>query len=174
MKWLRTLFGKEGSAVPAAENQAKLDDAFKRGQEAAQSMVADLDSFMAGRFGHIKRAYLDILAKGTREALSQTDHSPILVARAELSVFNEKVTETRGKMRSEVTEHMREWERLFSELGEDAGVAKVVNARLDDLELDLKTSGLDLLLKHADALKIADDSWRQANPELAELEPLEP
>ncbi|WP_254021426.1 hypothetical protein [Mesorhizobium escarrei] len=151
----------------------KLDDAFKRGQEAAQSMVADLDGFMASRFGHIKGAYLEILAKGIREDLSQTDHSPILAARAQIAVFNENVTDLQAKMLSEIREYMREWEEFDQLVGVDQ-VASVVKARLGDLEPDLRTSGLDLLIKHADALKIADDSWRRANPRLAEQEPLEP
>lgn len=173
MRWLKTLFGKGSSDVLATEDRAKLDEAFKLGQQVAQSMVADLDQFMASRFGHIKGAYLEILAKGLREALSQTDHSPILVARADLSVFTENATETRGKMLSEIMEHMCNWQQVSDQLEDADQVVRLVNDRLDDFELDLKTSGLDLLVKHADALKIADDSWRRANPELAKQEPLD-
>lgn len=173
MKWLKSLFGTQ-DADPTREEQAKLDRAFKIGQEAAQSMVADLDGFIASRFGHIKEAHLEILAKSIREALSQTDHSPILVARAGLDVFNENVTNTRTSMTAEIAEHMHEWEKVFEHIGKPDQVARVMNARLDDLVLDLRTRGIDMLVKHADPLKIADDSWRKANPTLAVQEPLEP
>lgn len=137
-------------------------------------MVADLDGFIASRFGHLKEAYLDILATGFRAAVSQDEHSPILVARAELDVFNENVTGKREKMAGEIMEHMREWDAVFQEMGEQDQVTRVMNARLEDLLLALRVSGIVLLTKHADALKIADDSWRKKNPALAAQEPLEP
>lgn len=136
-------------------------------------MVADLDGFIASRFGHLKDAYLDILATGVRTALSQDEHSPILVARAELAVFNENVIDSREKMAGEIMEHMREWADLSEQVGEPDQVARVMNARLDDFLLDLRVSGIDLLTKHAEALKIADDSWRKKNPALSAQEPLE-
>lgn len=172
MKWLKTLFGKQ-QTTSTGEEQEKLDRAFRVGQEAAQSMVADLDGFIDSRFGHLKEAYLDILATGVRAALSQDEHSPILIARAELAVFNENVTGKREEMAGEIMEHMREWEAVFEQMGEQDQVARVMNARLDDLLLNLTVSGIDLLTKHADALKIADDSWRKKNPALAAQEPLE-
>lgn len=70
-------------------------------------------------------------------------------------------------------EHMREWEAVFEQMSEQDQVAGAMNARLDDLLLNLTVSGIDLLTKHADALKIADDSWRKKNPALAAQEPLE-
>lgn len=63
IKWLKTLFGKQ-QTTSTGEEQEKLDRAFRVGQEAAQSMVADLDGFIDSRFGHLKEAYLDILATG--------------------------------------------------------------------------------------------------------------
>jgi hypothetical protein len=167
--WLKSLFG--GSRSEVTEEESKLAAAEKFGRDAASSVVADLDRFIAVRFGHIHEAYLGILNKNIDDDLVRTDHSPILLARADFSVFNENVTETRERMRAEIVDHMKRWDEVLTTAGVPEGVEKVTHHRLDDICTNLTVKGLELFVSRADELIAADDKWRANFPEQARLEP---
>lgn len=160
---------------PSKEDKAeqeKLDRAEQIGRNAATSMVRDLDSFMAIRFGHIKEAYLDILRANMTEDLARVDHSPLLLARADYSVFLDNVRDTVPRMKEEIMSHMAEWQSTFAQMGMDAEVERVADARLGDFQLNMTTSGLIVVTDRAEELKAADDAWRVNYPEQARLEQL--
>lgn len=136
-------------------------------------MMRDLDSFMAIRFGHIKEAYLDILRQNMTDDIERVDHSPLLLARADYSVFLENVTETVPQMKAEIMDHMREWQDGFEKMGMVPEIERVVDVRLGDFQLDMTTSGLTVVTDRAEELKAADDAWRVAYPDQAALERLE-
>jgi hypothetical protein len=87
------------------------------GRDAASSMVREFDEYFAIRFGHIKEAFLDILRQNVSDAMLRDDHSPILVARADYTVFMENVRDTKEQMRGEMMSHMCEWTSAFEEMG---------------------------------------------------------
>lgn len=157
---------------PTKEEKQEVDPAYQFGQNAAQSMVRDLDSFMAARFGHLKEGYLDILRKNVTEAITRADHSPLLIARGSYSLLLEGVARATPRMKAEIMDHMREWQSAFEVAGLGAEVGRVTDARLSDFWLDLTLCGLTVVTDRADELKAADDAWRLAHPEQAAAEPL--
>ena len=165
---------------PSKEDKAeqeKLDRAEQIGRNAATSMVRDLDSFMAIRFGHIKEAYLDILRANMTEDLARVDHSPLLLARADYSVFLDNVRDTVPRMKEEIMSHMAEWQSTFAQMGLDAEVERVADGPGDKsdaiaFQLNMTTSGLIVVTDRAEELKAADDAWRVNYPEQARLEQL--
>lgn len=167
MDWLARLMGK-----PTKAEQVKLDDAEQVGRNAAVSMVRDLDSFIVVRFGHVKEAYLNILRQNVTDALQREDHSPILIARADYSVFLENVENTVARMKEEILANMAEWSATFAKMGLEGDVERVADARLEDFSLTMTMSGLSVLTDRADELKAADDAWRLAYPEQAAKEQL--
>lgn len=171
MKWLKSLFTK----APPTEDATKLDAAHEMGRKAASAMVGDLDAFIASRFGHIKSAYLKVLDDGLLRvrALPEFEHSPILLARAELSAYYAQVKDLEPKMTAEILDHMQEWQGVFDSMGLDGEIERVTKARLDELFLNMTLGGLSQLLEHTDQLKILDDAWRAANPAQSALEPIE-
>lgn len=167
MGLLDRLFGR-----PTKEEQQKLDRAEQMGRDAAASMVRDLDSFFAIRFGHIKEAYLDILRQNMVDDIGRVDHSPLLLARADYSIFLENVAEAIPRMKEEILAHMSEWQATFAKMGMETDIERVADARLSDFQLDMTTSGLTILTDSVDELKAADDAWRLAHPEQAAKEQL--
>ena len=158
---------------PSKEEKAKLDKAHQFGRDAAASMMRDLDSFIAIRFGHVKEAYLDILRQNVADAMLREDHSPILLTRADYSVFLENVESTKDQMKDEIMAHRAEWIEAFEGMGDAEQIAQLVDSRLNDFSLDMTTSGLSVITDRAYELKAADDGWRARFPEQAASERLE-
>ena len=152
------------------------DPAFKKGELAAQSIIADLDAFMARRFGHVKAAYLEVLNNGFDKDMDQEAHSPLLCARANLSVYIEKLEETVVSMKGEIMAAMAEWMDVMEQLAPgvvEQGVEQIADKRLGDWHLDMQTSGLKLMMDRAYEFKAIDDRWRRKHPEQAAEEPLD-
>ena len=131
------------------------------------------DGFIATRFGHIKGAYLKVLTDGVENvrARSVFEHSPILLLRAELQVYNEHVAELRDKMMAEIMAHMGPWLETFDQMGMSGEIGRAAKARVDDLALDMQLAGIESVTDYADDFMSLDDTWRAANPQQAALEP---
>ena len=173
MGWLKSLFRGSPKKGDEPQNIAPPDlvAAEQKGRDAAASMAYELETFIAIEFGHVPKAYLDILSDKIDEAILQTDHSPILVARAEYADFLENVAATIPRMKKQVMDHMKEWVEVLSIIGAPEGVERVADHRLEGVDTELTLKGFNLFMERSDALDWADDRWRSEFPEQAKLEP---
>jgi hypothetical protein len=171
MNWLKVFFTKLAPTVEAG----KPDESHEMGRKTASAMMDDLDGFIANRFGHIRSAYLKVLDDGLLRvsALRDFEHSPILLARAELASFYAEVEDLEQKMTVEIYDHMQAWQGVLESIGLGGTLELATKARLEELVLNMKSGGLSLLLERVDRLKILDDAWRAANPAQSALEPIE-
>lgn len=164
MRWLERLFRK-----PTEPD--KTDAAFEYGRRVAQTMADQLEAFASSRFEHIKVGYLAILSGNFDAAVVQVEHSPLVVARADFSYFNEQVADARQKLRSEIKAEMSEWSEVATMAGIGDKLNELAEAKLDGFAADMQASGLRLLMDRAEEIKAADDAWRLQFPDRAAKEP---
>ena len=95
------------------------------------------------------------------------DAVAIIVARIEYKVFLENIDELRGKMMGEITATLSGWLDLADQMQMRDKFTELTQANVDKFCRKLSETGLQRLLDMAHALKLADDQWRAANPELS-------
>lgn len=169
MGWMQNFFS--GGKQEMKELQ-QLDAALEYGHKVASSVDAEMEQLIAIRFGHIKTDYLNILNGNQEDAKKRMDHSPIIVARVDFDLFNENVANTREKMRVEILQQMAEWQKLFNQMGANDDIERLADSKLHAFVSYMQLAGIDKFMEHADELRMADDTWRAANPEQARQEPL--
>jgi hypothetical protein len=139
-------------------------DAFQvRAQRAVEGMTADLEAFMDARFDPSFNRYLGVLRDRFEAAFDCPDAPPIIIARIEYKIFLENIDDLRSKMLSEISA-MSEWRDILDEVGMGVHFKKLVDHRVHNFMMNLKTAGLQIFLDSADRLREADDRWRAANP----------
>lgn len=142
-------------------------EAYKKGREFSEQAIAVFERFFEGRFGPVKKNFMEVLRKQLLEALHRTDAPPLTVGRIEYQIFCENVDKMQSDMRSEINLVMSDWLTTADAIGTRDDFVRLFETRVGDYLADLKLSGLHLLVDYAVPLKDADAAWRQANPEKA-------
>jgi hypothetical protein len=150
-----------------SKQDPKLTKAFEMGQKAAQSFADDLDKFMEGRFKPARDALLGVIQGRYKECMSPTDAPPILAARIEYKIFLDNTEELRGRMMDEITTNLAEWLDVAEQMQLRDTFTELITAKIDQFMRELSETAFQRLLDMAHALKLADDQWRAANPELS-------
>jgi hypothetical protein len=153
---------------PRTENT----EAYKLGQQAGESMAADLEHFMSSRYEPAFKAFMRVLSDRFDTVYGSDDLPPITLARIEFKIFNDQVQEMREDMAGEITFAMRGWLEVDNVIG--AQFRLLIDKTIRDFQDRLTMSGIQAFLDRADDLKAADIKWRRANPERAAQFPTEP
>ena len=167
MGWLRSVF----KGPEKADSSELVAAAEQKWGDAASSMAYELETFIETEFGHLNKSYLGVLSDNLDDAINQTDHSPLLVARAEYAEFLEEAVAVIPMIRAEVMAHMKDWVEALTRIGVSDGVEQVANSRLESIQSELMSKGRNLFMERSDALNWADEKWRSEFPEQAKLEP---
>ncbi|MEY9198459.1 hypothetical protein ABIA16_003575 [Sinorhizobium fredii] len=171
-KTIGKLFGKKSEpAAPAMTPDEQ--KAFELGREISRNQLAKVDQYIAVRFEQIRFGYLNVIQKQFDSCRQQDEHSPLLVARIEYSLYLEHVTEAHEQLLAEVKHHFHEWTELNKEMQVEDAVDKYLDQSLTDKFTALRLEGLKVMTDNADILKTADDNWRRRFPELAAAQPLD-
>jgi hypothetical protein len=149
------------------ESAAQETEAYKLGQNAAQGLVTELDSFMRTRFDPVFDAYLEVLRDCFERTFDRPEAPPIVLARVEYSSFLENVDELRAKMPPDISAALGDWRDLSEEMSMQEGFQRLIDSRVENFMSNLTAAGLQMFLDMADRLKVADDRWRAANLEKA-------
>jgi hypothetical protein len=143
------------------------------GRQSAESFAADLEKLMEVRYKPVWERYLGVIQGQYNKSLTPTDAPPIFVARIEYKVFLENVNEIRGKMKEEIAATLSGWLDVADQMQLREKFAELIQFTVDKFCRELSETGLQRLLDMAHALKLADDKWRVAHPELSAKFPLD-
>ncbi|TAV04513.1 hypothetical protein [Rhizobium ruizarguesonis] len=173
LKTIAKLFSKK-SAEPAAPIISPAEQAaFAKGQEMSRAQIAEIEHYIGWRFEQIRTGYLGVIQKQFDSARQQDEHSPLLVARVEYSLYMDHVKQAQAQLKTEVHQHFDEWADLNREMGVEDLIEKWLDETLSDKFTDLTFAGLKVMTDNADVLKTADDNWRRKFPDLAAAQPLD-
>jgi hypothetical protein len=131
------------------------------------SFDADLEKLMAVRFKPVSDGYLRVIQGQYNKCLTPTDAPPVIAARIEYKVFLENVDELRGKMMDEIAVTLSDWLDIADQMQSRDTFTKLIQFKIEKFCRDLSDTGLQRLIDMAHALKLADDHWRVAHPELS-------
>jgi uncharacterized membrane protein YhaH (DUF805 family) len=154
------------TADPSSKQDPKLTRAYEMGRQSVESFAADLEKLMNVRFKPVSDGYLGVIQGQYNKCLTPTDAPPIIAARIEYKVFLDNVDELRGKMMDQITATLSGWLDLADQMQTRDKFTELIQANVDMFCRELSESGLQRLLDMAHALKLADDQWRVAHPEL--------
>jgi hypothetical protein len=147
--------------------------AYQMGQQAGDAFAADLESLMEVRFKPVHEAALGVIQGQFNKCLTPTDGPPLVVARIEYKIFLDHVEEMRGKMLNEIPARLSKWLDVVDQIRLRDMFMQLIKAKVDKFCHDLTEAGMQCFLDMAHALKLADDQWRVANPELSAKFPSE-
>ncbi len=171
-KAIRRLFGRESKPATSTiypEEQV----AYAKGREVSRAQIAAVETYIDERYGQMRSAYLDVLQKQLDSCGTQDDHSPIMLARIEYSLYLDHVKEAQAKLNDEVKAVFSEWVALNREMDVEELTDQWLDQTLTDKFADLSIDGLTVLNSNADIIKTADDKWRKKFPERAAAQLLE-
>lgn len=149
----------------------KLTRAYEMGRKSAEAFAADLEKLMEIRFKPVSEGYLAVVQGQYNKCLSPADAPPIIAARIEYKVFLENVGELRGKMMHEIAATLSNWLDVADQIQLRDTFMELIRVTVERFCRELSQTGLQRLLDMAQALKLADDQWRVANPMLSEKFP---
>ncbi|MGX9991618.1 hypothetical protein ACS4RR_021045 [Rhizobium sp. Z1P35] len=173
LKTIAKLFSKK-PPKPAIPSMSPEDQAaFDKGREISQAQIAEIEHYIGWRFEQIRTGYLGVIQKQLDSARQQDEHSPLLVARVEYSLYMDHVKQAQAQLKTEVYQHFYEWADLNREMGVEDLIEKWLDQTLSDKFTDLTFAGLKVMTDNADILKTADDNWRWKFPDLAAAQPLD-
>ncbi|MBX5164790.1 hypothetical protein [Rhizobium sp. NZLR4b] len=173
IKAISKLFSKKQQKQFAPSMCPEEQAAFQKGREISQAQIVGIDHFIGWRFDQIRSGYLGVIQEQLDGARQQEEHSPILVARVEYSLYLKHVAEAKAQLKKEVHQHFHEWTELNREMGVEDLIDKWLDQTLTDKFADLSLAGLKVLTDNADILKTADNNWRRKFPDLATAQPLD-
>lgn len=146
--------------------------AYAAGQAVGKDASDAVEGYIRSRYNGIHQRYLDVFLHHLKECGLQTEHSPILVARIEYSLFRENAIKAKSMLVEEAVLATNDWLNLERAISVE-GLRKTLAEKIcDDLFLGLELEALKLLIDQADSLKEADNKWRIDFPELAAREEL--
>jgi hypothetical protein len=135
------------------------------GRQAGDAFAADLQSMMDVRFKPVMEACLGVIQGQLNKCLTPTDGPPLVVARIEYKIFLDHVEEMRGKMLNEIPATLSQWLDVADQMQLRDTFMQLIHFNVDKFCRELTETGLQRFLDMAQALKLADDQWRVANPE---------
>jgi hypothetical protein len=145
----------------------KLTRAYEMGRQSVEAFANDLEKLIDIRFKPVSEGYLGLVQGQYNKCLTPTDGPPIIVARIEYKVFLENVGQLRGKMLDEINAALSGWLDVADQMQMRDKFTELIQANVDKFCRDLSETGLQRLLDMTHALKLADDEWRGAHPELS-------
>jgi hypothetical protein len=145
----------------------KPDRAYQMGQQAGDAFAADLERLMEVRFKPVLEACLGVVQGQLNKCLTPIDGPPLVVARIEYKIFLDHVEEMRGKMLNEIPATLSKWLDVADQIQLRDTFMQLIKANVDKFCRELTETGLQCFIDMAHALKLADDQWRAANPELS-------
>lgn len=170
-KAIGKLLGNRKTADPVRTPEEQ--KAFELGREMSRKQLVKVDQYIDWRYEQIRPGYLAVIQKQFDACRQQEEHSPLLVARVEYSLFLEHVGEAHKQLLAEVKNHFREWTDLNKEMQVEDVIDKYLDQNLTDKFTALRLEGLKVMTDNADILKWADDNWRKQFPDRAAAQPLE-
>lgn len=171
-KTIGKLFGNKPDPAPHSTSP-KEQAAFEKGREVSRSQIAAIEAYVNERYEQVRSGYLAVIQKQLDSCRSQEEHSPMLLARIEYSLYLEHVQEARAKLKDEVRSVFSEWDKLNKEMGVEELIEQWLDQAMTEKFADLSIAGLTILTDNADILKTADDNWRRKFPDLAAAQPLD-
>ncbi|CAN7259349.1 hypothetical protein LJR098_001067 [Rhizobium sp. LjRoot98] len=169
---IRKLFGREPKP-PASTISPEELAAYTQGREVSKAQIAAVETYVDERYGQMRSAYLDVLQKQLDSCRAQDEHSPIMLARIEYSLYLDHVKEAQAKLNDEVRAVFSEWTALNKEMDVEELTDQWLDQTLTDKFADLSIDGLTVLNGNADIIKTADDNWRKRFPDRAAAQLLE-
>jgi hypothetical protein len=145
----------------------KIARAYESGRRSAQLFADELEKLMEIRFKPVFEGYLGVVQGQYNKCLSPDDGPPIVVAKAEYTVFLRNVDRLRATMLDEITDTLSGWLDMADKLQSRDKFTELIQVTIDKFCRDLSETGFQRLLDMAHALKLADDKWRPAHPELS-------
>jgi hypothetical protein len=142
-------------------------DLFRLGQDAANGLAADLNSFMHSRFDPVFNSNLGVLRDCFERTFNQPEAPPIVLARIEYNSFLENVEELCAKMPPDIAAALAGWGDVYEQLGWVEDFRRLINNRVENFMTDLAAAGHQMFIDMAGRLKVADDQWRAEHPQKA-------
>jgi len=141
--------------------------AYQLGRDIGERFANDLEKFMEIRFKPWAEGYLDVLQGQLNKCLNPSNAPPIIVAKIEYKIFLERVGERRDEMIADVTGVLSEHLAIADQVQMRDKFDELIRVTVGNFCRKLTEDGLQRLFDMGSALKIADDEWRPAHPELS-------
>ena len=160
-----------------SEVKKKQQEAFAFGEQVADWLIAEIDSFFEQRYNRIALDFVRILRDQISASnVTNEDFPPLHLVRAHYSVFLEQGTKLVEEMQIEIGAEMK---KLYGTIGPAASPEiveiynQLVRSRINDFQLKMLKDGMEVLIEDTYNLKAADNVWRAINLEKAKLYPIE-
>jgi hypothetical protein len=153
------------AAQKEVQQDEKLKDARKLGQDAAKATVEQLDAYVKARREQLRINFINVLSDRIELAKGGKEAPPIIEARIEYDIFCRNADELRETLPVEISNAFREWKDVFVQMEAPEVFDDAVKQRIDNIVAELKLLGAEELIRHADELKDRDAKWRTTFPE---------
>ena len=141
--------------------------AYQLGRDMAERFANDLEKLMEIRFKPWAEGYLDVLQVQLNKCLNPANAPPIIVAKIEYKIFSERVVERHDEMIADVTGVLSEHLAVADQVQMRDKFDELLQVTVGNFCRKLTEDGLQRLFDMGSVLKIADDEWRPAHPELS-------
>jgi len=136
--------GQPPLSIPSTGDAGELEGlqtAFAMARAAATTARTAFAEFLERRLTPIEESYLDVLRQQFASAAKSTTHPPTLVAKADLTVFQNQVHSIPSKIRKELLERLADWYQLADQGGFRADIDDLVEERIVKCVAALEAEG---------------------------------